>query len=93
MLFEGAIVPAENMCDTIETNLNEMAENNSGVSYLIGKVNQQTWHMRHEWEENRRRAEGSHEGDPDFLRSSRDGDMAARDNSFATPDLSGSDHR
>ncbi len=84
---------AENMCETIETNLNEMAENNSGVSYLIGKVNPQTWHMRHEWEENRRRAEGSHESDPDFLRSSRDGDMAARDNSFATPDLSGSDHR
>lgn len=93
MLSEGAVVLAETMCETIETNLNEMAENNSGVSYLIGKVNQQSWHMRHEWEENRRRAEGSHGNDPDFLRSNRDGDTAARDNSFATPDLSGGEHR
>ncbi|DBA73418.1 hypothetical protein WJX77_011203 [Trebouxia sp. C0004] len=87
------ILPLENICETIETNLNEMAENNSGVSYLIGKVDQQSWHMRHEWEENRRRVEGSHGNDPDFLRSSQDGDTAALDNSFATPDLSGSDHR
>ncbi len=79
------------MCETIEANLTEMAENNSGVRQLVGNVNKQSRHKHHEWEENRRQAESSNGGDQVYRRDNS-GRME-RENSFATPDLSGGDHR
>lgn len=89
------ILPLENMCDTIEANLKEMTANNGTVRRLVGTVNKQNIikHVKHEREQNRRQAESSNGNDQVYLRNVQDNE-SNRDNSFATPDLSGGgDHR
>ena len=75
------------MCKTIETDLTEMAANNSEIRQLVGHVNKQSRPMNTE-------RETPHENDPGYARASNNnGGRQDRDRFFATPDGSDGDHR
>lgn len=81
------ILFAEAMCKTIETDLTEMAANNSEIRQLVGRVNERSRHTNTE-------RESSNGAESRSVRPSNDnGSRQDRDRFFATPDLSDGGHR